>query len=89
MDSAESVDHRIELTEEQKVAVTEISTDLNKKAFHKRLLCGVTGSGKTEVYFEAMELALAGGGGVLFLVPEVALAPQTVSRLRMRFDKKK
>ena len=42
--------------------------DLNKKAFHTRLLSGVTGSGKTEVYFEAMELALAGGGGVLFLI---------------------
>tara|TARA_B100000035_G_scaffold295191_1_gene286065 strand:+ start:1429 stop:3669 length:2241 start_codon:yes stop_codon:yes gene_type:complete len=89
LDSAESVDHRIELTDEQKVAVTEISTDLNKKAFHTRLLSGVTGSGKTEVYFEAMEFALAGGGGVLFLVPEVALAPQTVSRLRMRFGEEK
>ena len=89
MDSAESVDHTIELTDEQKVAVTEISLDLNKKAFHTRLLSGVTGSGKTEVYFEAMELALAGGGGVLFLVPEVALAPQTVSRLRMRFGEEK
>ena len=89
LDSAESVDHRIELTDEQMVAVTEISQDLNKKAFHTRLLCGVTGSGKTEVYFEAMELALTGGGGVLFLVPEVALAPQTVSRLRMRFGEEK
>ena len=89
LDSAETVDHTIELTDEQKVAVTEISLDLNKKTFHTRLLCGVTGSGKTEVYFEAMELALAGGGGVLFLVPEVALAPQTVSRLRMRFGQEK
>ena len=89
LDSAETVDHTIELTDEQKVAVTEISLDLNKKAFHTRLLCGVTGSGKTEVYFEAMELVLAGGGGVLFLVPEVALAPQTVSRLRMRFGQEK
>ena len=89
LDSAETVDHTIELTDEQKVAVTEISLDLNKKAFHTRLLCGVTGSGKTEVYFEAMEVALAEGGGVLFLVPEVALAPQTVSRLRMRFGQEK
>ena len=51
------------------------------------MLLGITGSGKTEVYFEAMEEALSMGGSVLFLVPEVALAPQTVSRLRHRFSK--
>ena len=43
--------------------------------------------GKPKVYFEAMEAALNQGGGVLFLVPEVSLAPQTVARLRARFSK--
>ena len=55
--------------------------------FSARLLQGVTGSGKTEVYCQAMEKVLEKGGGVLFLVPEVALAPQTVDRLRARFGK--
>ena len=42
--------------------------------FKTRLLQGVTGSGKTEVYFEAMENAFKQGGSILFLVPEVTLA---------------
>ncbi len=89
LDSADHVIAKIELTKEQKVAVSEISQDLKEKSFVTRLLSGITGSGKTEVYFEAMEMALAQGGGVLFLVPEVTLAPQTVSRLRMRFGNEK
>jgi primosomal protein N' (replication factor Y) len=44
----------------------------------------VTGSGKTEVYLRAMDTALRAGGSVIFLVPEVALTPQTVARLRGR-----
>jgi len=48
----------------------------------------VTGSGKTEVYLQAVEHVLQRGGGALFLVPEVALAPQTVGRLRGRLESK-
>ena len=83
----DAVESLRELTNEQKRATDEIFADLTTGKFHTRLIQGVTGSGKTEVYCQAMEKALGEGGGVLFLVPEVALAPQTVDRLRARFGK--
>src|SRR5207244_5299042 len=52
------------------------------------LLYGATGSGKTEVYLQAAGDALERGLGVIVLVPEIALAPQTVGRFRARFGER-
>ncbi len=52
------------------------------------LLHGVTGSGKTEVYLQAISYALEQGRGAIVLVPEIALTPQTVDRFRSRFADK-
>jgi primosomal protein N' (replication factor Y) len=72
------------LNAEQQGAVDVMQAHLAQKTFGVTLLHGVTGSGKTEVYLRAIHDALQGGGGVILLVPEVALTPQTVARLRAR-----
>jgi primosomal protein N' (replication factor Y) len=58
------------------------------RRFHPNtfLLHGVTGSGKTEVYLQAIAHALEMGKGAIVLVPEIALTPQTVERFKARFS---
>lgn len=74
------------LNPEQQAAVDAVGAALKEEKFGVQLLFGVTGSGKTEVYLRAIQDALEAGGGVAFLVPEVALTPQTVARLRSRLE---
>ncbi len=74
------------LNPEQQAAVDALAGSVAAQKFGVTLLHGITGSGKTEVYLRAIDLALRAGGGVVFLVPEVALTPQTVARLRSRLE---
>ncbi|MDN4501839.1 primosomal protein N' [Alteromonadaceae bacterium BrNp21-10] len=69
---------------EQSLAITGISCHHNQ--YHPVLLEGITGSGKTEVYLQAIAPLLAQGHQVLILVPEIGLTPQTVSRFQQRFN---
>lgn len=73
-----------ELTAGQAAAVARIAEAVETGGGHV-LLAGPTGSGKTEVYLQAAAAALERGRGVIVLVPEIALAPQTVGRFRARF----
>ncbi len=74
------------LNPEQAAAVAALDAEIAADRFGVTLLHGITGSGKTEVYLRAIDTALKAGGGVVFLVPEVALTPQTVARLRSRLE---
>ncbi len=73
------------LNEEQSRAVETVSASLEKNAFGVFLLHGITGSGKTQVYIEAIRNALALGKGAIALVPEISLTPQTVARFQSNF----
>jgi primosomal protein N' (replication factor Y) len=70
---------------EQEQALVRINAGLDSRAAKVVLLHGVTGSGKTEVYLQALQHAIDLGRGAIVLVPEIALTPQTVERFRGRF----
>ncbi len=72
---------KIKLNQSQQDAVEKISAGQNQTF----LLFGVTGSGKTEVYFSVIDNVLAKGKNAILLVPEIALTPQMLSQMKGRF----
>jgi primosomal protein N' (replication factor Y) (superfamily II helicase) len=76
---------RLALSPAQEEAARELRAAVVARGAGVALLDGVTGSGKTEVYFEAMAAALASGRQVLLLVPEIALTQTFLARVERRF----
>ncbi len=73
------------LSEAQSAALARIVARMDEEAGGRLLLHGVTGSGKTEVYLQAVAAALERGRSAIVLVPEIALTPQTAGRFEDRF----
>jgi len=78
-------DGPLQLNPEQEMALTAIRH--NNDQFNVHLLEGVTGSGKTEIYLQAIADVLALDKQVLVLVPEISLTPQTLRRFERRFNR--
>jgi primosomal protein N' (replication factor Y) len=73
------------LNEEQMNAVELVNSQMFNEGKKPYLIHGITGSGKTEVYMEIIAQALKEGLSSIFLVPEISLTPQTISRVKNRF----
>ncbi|KKN17201.1 hypothetical protein LCGC14_0968310 [marine sediment metagenome] len=76
------------LTGEQERAIKSIGKSISAGENKTYLLNGITGSGKTEVYSQAIEKVLKKGKSAILLVPEIAMSIQVVARLRSRFSDK-
>jgi primosomal protein N' (replication factor Y) len=75
------------LTREQQAALEPILERIDRDGFEVFLIQGVTGSGKTEIYLQAIDKVVSRGAQAIVLVPEISLTPQTVRRFRERFPR--
>lgn len=78
----------LKLTLEQQQALKAILKEVNRHCHKVFLIHGVTSSGKTEVYLQAIQEAMSRGRSSIVLVPEISLTPQTLSRFEARFGRK-
>lgn len=74
------------LNDDQQIAFNRVLDSLENHRFETHLLHGVTGSGKTEIYLQAIDKALSMGKSAIMLVPEISLTAQTIHRFRSRFE---
>ncbi len=75
----------IELNAEQRAAADSIGRDITHGGFSVNLIDGITGSGKTQVYFDSVWRAYSAGRSVLLMMPEIALTTQFIKRFESRF----
>lgn len=78
----------LQLNPRQQVAVQTIEESVRQGGFSPFLLRGVTGSGKTAVFLEAARAAIEQGKGLLYLVPEIGLTPQSIERIQQALGKR-
>lgn len=76
----------LKLNFEQSTCLRRILQSLRSQQHETLLMLGVTGSGKTEVYIQAIREVVSYGRQAIVLVPEISLTPQTIRRFRARFD---
>ena len=77
----------LELNDEQEQALEPILGTVGRREFGVFLVQGVTGSGKTEIYLQAIDQVVKNGDQAIVLVPEISLTPQTVRRFSARFER--
>ena len=81
IDSSSTAQKKLSLNSEQQLAANTVALNF----FQSYLLDGITGSGKTEVYFQIIDRVIENNRQCLVLIPEISLTPQTISRFQKRF----